>query len=89
MPRRSAKKRAEASARMKRTADAGKKYYQRHVSAMLSYMGWFTCSDTYGCYLQRIKPFVEIKKLKHIISKIQRRKNHHDRMDQGILLQPA
>lgn len=77
------------AARMKRTADAGKKYYQRHVSAMLSYMGWFTCSDTYGCYLQRIKPFVEIRKLKHIISKIQRRKNHHDRMDQGILLQPA
>lgn len=43
------------AARMKRTADAGKKYFKRHVSAMLSYMGWFTCSDTYECYRQRIK----------------------------------
>ncbi len=77
------------AARMKRTADAGKKYFKRHVSAMLSYMGWFSCTDTYGCYRQRIKPFVEIRKLKHIISKIQRRKNHHDRMDQRILCQPA
>lgn len=77
------------AARMHRAAEAGKKYFKRHVSAMLSYMGWFSCSDTYGCYQERIKPYVEIRKLKHIISKIQRRMNHHDRMDQRNLLQQA
>ena len=75
------------AARMHRAADAGKKYFRRHVSAMLSYMGWFSCTDTYGCYLRRIKPNVEVRKLKRIISKIQRRQNCHDRMDQGNLLQ--
>ncbi len=75
--------------RMSRTAAAGKKYFKRHVSAMLSYMGWFSFTDTYDCYKKRIKPFVEIRKLKHIISKIQRRKNHHDRMDQRALLGAA
>lgn len=48
---------------------------------MPSYMGWFSCSDAYECDRQRIKPCTEICKLKHIISKIQRRKNHYDRMD--------
>ena len=75
--------------RMSRTAAAGKKFFKRHVSAMLSYMGWFSCTDTYDCYKERIKPFVEIRKLKHIISKIQRRKNNHDRMDQRALLGAA
>ena len=75
--------------RMSRTAAAGKKFFKRHVSAMLSYMGWFSCTDTYDCYNERIKPFVEIRNLKHIISKIQRRKNHHDRMDQRALLGAA
>lgn len=75
--------------RMSRTAAAGKKFFKRHVSAMLSYMGWFSCTDTYDCYKERIKPFVEIRNLKHIISKIQRRKNHHDRMDQRALLGAA
>lgn len=77
------------ASRMHRTAEAGKKYFKRHVSAMLSYMGWFTCTNSYECYKAKIKPFVEIRKLKRIISKIQRRKNHHDRMDQRILLTQA
>lgn len=75
--------------RMSRTAAAGKKYFKRHVSAMLSYMGWFSCTDTYDCYKERIKPFVEIRKLKHIISKIQRRRNKNDRMDKRALLGAA
>lgn len=75
--------------RMRRAAEAGKKYFKRHISAMLSYMGWFNCTDTYNCYKERIKPYVSIRKLKHIISKIQRRKNRHDRMEKGALLQPT
>lgn len=77
------------ASRMHRTKAAGRTYFKRHVSAMLSYMGWFSCTDTYQCYLDRIKPFVKIKAIKQIISKLQRRQNHHDRMEKGALLQPA
>lgn len=75
--------------RMHRTAVEGRRYFIKHVSAMLSYMGWFSCTDTYRRYRQRIKPCIEVRKLKHIISKIQRRNNHHDRMEKGALLQQA
>lgn len=77
------------ASRMHRIKEAGRTYFKRHVSAMLSYMGWFSCTNTYQCYLDRIKPFVRIKTLKQIISKIQRRQNNHDRMEKGALLQPA
>lgn len=77
------------ASRMHRIKTAGRSYYKRHVSAMLSYIGWFTCTDTYGCYLARIKPFVKIKTLKQILSKIQRRQNNHDRMETGTMCQPA
>ena len=77
------------AARMHRIREAGQLFYKRHVSAMISYMGWFSCTDTYGCYLQRIKPFIRIKTLKRIISKLQRRQNRYDKLERGALLQPA
>ncbi len=51
-------------------------YYHKHIQAMLSYIGWFDCTDTYDCYEDRVKPFINVGKLKSIISKIQRRQNH-------------
>lgn len=77
------------AARMHRTDLGGRRYFIKHVSAMISYMGWFSCTDTYRCYQQRIKPYIQVRKLKHIISKIQRRKNHHDRMEKGDLCRQA
>ena len=56
--------------------------------AMLSYMGWFTCTDTYDCYQSRIKPYIHVGRLKKIISKIKRRQNHEG-MDQGKMLRGA
>lgn len=56
-------------------------YYTRHIQGMLSYMGWFSATDTYNCYEGRIKPYVCIKKLKKIISKLKRRENRHDRLE--------
>jgi len=56
--------------------EAGRGYYLKNIKAMLSYMGWFDCTDTYGCYEKHIKPLVCIKKLKNIVSKTDRRKNH-------------
>lgn len=62
---------------MQRERDAGRGYFSKHVKAMLSYKGWFDCTDTYGCYLQHIKPFiVRIGRLKKIVSKLDRRQNH-------------
>lgn len=60
-------------------------YFHKHIEAMLSYMGWFTCTDTYNCYEERIKPYIKIANLKKIISKLKRRQNN-ERMDKGTML---
>lgn len=39
------------------------------ASAMLSSMGWYTHTNTYGFYEDYIKPYVNIKQLKRIVSK--------------------
>lgn len=63
-------------------------YFHRHISAMISYMGWFSCTDTYHCYEEEIKPYVNIGNLKRIISKLQRRQNHES-METGKMLRAA
>lgn len=60
-------------------------YFHKHIEAMLSYMGWFTCTDTYNCYEERIKPYIKIANLKKIISKLKRRQNN-ERMEKGTML---
>ena len=67
--------------KMERSKEANRGYFHRHIEAMLSYMGWFTCTDTYDCYQSRIKPYIHVGRLKKIISKIKRRQNHEG-MDQ-------
>jgi len=42
---------------------------------MLSYVGWLNATDTYGAYLEYIKPFIDIKQLKKRVSAFDRRKN--------------
>ena len=32
--------------KMQRARDAGRGYFAKHIKAMLSYMGWFSCTDT-------------------------------------------
>lgn len=39
---------------------------------MLSYLGWIDCTDTYGMYLKRIKPYVSFQNLKRRISERQK-----------------
>lgn len=48
------------------------------ASNIISRMGYFKHADAYNVYLERVKPYVNIKKLKKIISKHERkgRKNH-------------
>lgn len=76
------------AAKMHRAKEEHRGYYQKHIEAMLSYMGWFTCTDTYDCYQSRIKPYIHVGRLKKIISKIKRRQNHEG-MDQGKMLRGA
>jgi hypothetical protein len=63
------------AAKMRKAKESGRRYYTKHIRAMLSYAGWFTCTDTYGCYETYIKSYVNIGKLKKIISKLKRRQN--------------
>jgi hypothetical protein len=58
-----------------KTKTEGRRYYTSHIRAMVSYMGWFDYSNTYDCYIKYIKPYVDVGKLKEIISKIDRRSN--------------
>lgn len=74
--------------KMERSKEANRGYFHRHIEAMLSYMGWFTCTDTYDCYQSRIKPYIHVGRLKKIISKIKRRQNNEG-MDQGKMLRGA
>lgn len=39
---------------------------------ILSYMGWFKCTDTYNVYLHRIKPYISIKYCKQKVSSRQK-----------------
>ena len=42
---------------------------------LLSYLGWFYPTDTFGAYQRHIKPFVSVQKCKRIMSNHDRRKN--------------
>lgn len=68
---------------MHKAKEAGHGYFAKHLKAMLSYMGWFDCTNTYDCYLEYIKPHVVIGKLKKIVSKLDRRSRNHETVDRG------
>ena len=53
------------------------------ATAMLSYMGWFTHTDTYAYYLEHIKPLVNVRQLKRIVSKHQGKENERARVEQN------
>ena len=44
------------------------------IRQMLSYMGWIDCTDTYGFYEERIKPYVNIQYMKRRISNHDKRR---------------
>ena len=75
------------AARLYKAKSANRPYYLTHIKAMLSYMGWFKATDTYDCYLNRIKSKINIGNMKKIVSKMDRRAN--DGMERGTLLNAA
>ncbi len=56
------------------------------ATAILSYMGYLTHTDTYEMYLQRVKPHVNVKKLKKIVSKHSKREEREkrERMERSV-----
>lgn len=52
----------------------------KDAASVLSSIGWVDHTDTYGMYEQRIKPIVNIKKLKKVVSKRQRRLNASEKI---------
>lgn len=54
-----------------------------NASVMLSYMGLFKHTDTYNYYIDYIKPKINVKKLKRIVSKHSRKENEHGRLEKG------
>ena len=69
--------------KLARAKEAGRGYFKKHLEAMLSYIGWFSCTDTYDAYQDYIKPFVKVRQLKKIISKLTRRANKNEAVDKG------
>lgn len=75
--------------KLKRAKDKGRRYYAKTVRGIVSSMGWFKHTDSYGCYLIYIKPYVNIGKLKKIISKLDKEESKNERMENGALLGKA
>lgn len=82
-------KATQTARHLHKAKEAGRSYCRHNIAAMLSYMGWFSCTDTYECFRRKIKPFVKVGKLKKIISKLDRRKKNHETLGNRSMLQPA
>lgn len=50
---------------------------------MLSYLGWIKHTDTYGMYLERIKPLVSFRKLKRKVSRYDKNRRKKDAVVQS------
>lgn len=68
-------KAVKLAAKIHKTMVSGKRIFRKIAQAMISYLGWFTWTDSYNCYPQRIKPLINVKRLKRLISRLDRREN--------------
>lgn len=72
--------------RLKKAKDKGRRYYIKMARGMVSRMGWFKYTASRECYLKHIKPYVNIGKLKKIVSKLDKEANKNDRVEAGNML---
>lgn len=66
----------------------GRRYHLKNLRQMISLIGWFTHTDSYDCYINRIKPNINIRKAKKIIS-IMDRRCQYDKLDSRNLCRVA
>lgn len=57
----------------------GKRIYNKLARSFVSRLGWFKYTDTYYVYLDKIKPYVKVKYIKKIISKLDKEANKNDK----------
>ncbi|MCD7812149.1 MAG: RNA-directed DNA polymerase [Ruminococcus sp.] len=68
---------------------AKEKYPLKLCKGFISLMGWITHSDTYDWYLMYIKPYVSVRSIKRIISKMDKEANKNARLENRKLLLTA
>lgn len=61
---------------MRKARKVGKYTTIKGAQGMISYMGYIKHADTYGSYVQYIRPYVNIGKLKKFVAKRERSKNN-------------
>lgn len=70
----------------RKIADAksnGRKTPIKNARAVVSLLGWFKHTNSYDCYLNHIKPFLSVKRIKSQISIYSKVRCNHDRLDAG------
>jgi hypothetical protein len=75
--------------KMHKAKEQGRRYRRKDLQAILSYMGWFDCTNAYQCYLDHIKPYVNIGKCKKIVSKLDRREKKNETVERGKMFRAA
>lgn len=71
----------KAKRKARRLAKKGK-FSVYEARQMLSYLGWFDATDTYGAFTQHISAFVNMQRLKRMIASYDRRRNYE--LENGI-----
>ena len=69
--------------RKARQVSRQEKINPKDAASLLSSMGWVRHTDTYGMYEERIKPIINIKKLKKVVSKNQKKQNQEAKKKNG------
>lgn len=69
--------------KIERRKSEGLRIQEKDARAMLSGMGYISETDTYGYYERNIKDRINVKQLKRIVSKADRKANRYDRLDRG------
>lgn len=68
---------------MRKEKRVGRHTTIKGAQGMISYMGYIKHTDTYGCYVQYIRPYVNIGKLKKFVAKRERSKNNAAKLEKS------
>lgn len=68
---------------MRKAKRVGRHTTIKGAQGMISYMGYIKHTDTYGCYVQYIRPYVNIGKLKKFVAKRERSKNNAAKLEKS------
>ena len=76
---------AAAARRIGKKKENHQAFPKKLCSSFISLMGWVSCTDTYAWYLVNVKPFVRVRHIKKIISKLAKEDNRNDKLARRII----